>query len=195
LLVNLQTQNILCKIYNFLKLCPFNYGTFIYFSVYYVCLSVYYVCLSVCLSDVCLSVWCLSICLMSVNLSVCLLCLSVCLFVCLFINITIIIFRFNYTVIYIMYVFIVYSPDSPESLQTVTSQVLKLHISCIKGLHHHVPVLFDYFHFAVIDTTVHAVLTKLSLPDPRYMYIVFWTKNCIFLLFIWLCFKSRPCWN
>ncbi|EDO47513.1 predicted protein, partial [Nematostella vectensis] len=57
-------------------------------------------------------------------------------------------------------------PESPESLMGVSSQTLKLHLSCIKGIHHHVPVLFDYFHFAVVDTTIHAVLTGLSLPDP-----------------------------
>lgn len=57
--------------------------------------------------------------------------------------------------------------DSVESLTNVSTQTLKLHMSCVKGLHHHVPILFDYYHFAVIDTTIHATVTALGLPDHR----------------------------
>lgn len=58
-----------------------------------------------------------------------------------------------------------YGVDSVESLTNVSTQTLKLHMSCVKGLHHHVPILFDYYHFAVIDTTIHATVTALGLPD------------------------------
>lgn len=72
-----------------------------------------------------------------------------------------------------------FRPDTPDSLVSVSCQVVKLHLSCIKGLHHHVPILFDYFHFGVIDTTIHAVLVKLSLPDPRYTNSLICLNNLI----------------
>ncbi|XP_015754747.1 PREDICTED: protein FAM135A-like [Acropora digitifera] len=58
-----------------------------------------------------------------------------------------------------------YGVDSIDSLTLVSTQILKLHMSCVKGLHHHVPILFDYYHFAVIDTTIHATVTALGLPN------------------------------
>ncbi|XP_078360921.1 protein FAM135A-like isoform X2 [Oculina patagonica] len=58
-----------------------------------------------------------------------------------------------------------YGIDSVDSLTSVNTQTIKLHMSCVKGLHHHVPILFDYYHFAVIDTTIHATVTALGLPD------------------------------
>jgi len=62
---------------------------------------------------------------------------------------------------------LLYRLESVESLTSVSTQTLKLHMSCVKGLHHHVPILFDYYHFAVIDTTIHATVTALGLPDHR----------------------------
>lgn len=60
------------------------------------------------------------------------------------------------------------SADSVDSsMMVVSTQTLKLHMSCVKGLHHHVPILFDYYHFAVIDTTIHATVTALGLPNHR----------------------------
>ena len=53
-------------------------------------------------------------------------------------------------------------------MTNMSTQTLKLHMSCVKGLHHHVPILFDYYHFAVIDTTIHATVTALGLPNHRY---------------------------
>lgn len=61
----------------------------------------------------------------------------------------------------------VFRVDSIDSLTLVSTQILKLHMSCVKGLHHHVPILFDYYHFAVIDTTIHATVTALGLPNNR----------------------------
>lgn len=58
-----------------------------------------------------------------------------------------------------------YGVDSIDSLTLVSTQILKLHMSCVKGMHHHVPILFDYYHFAVIDTTIHATVTALGLPN------------------------------
>ena len=68
----------------------------------------------------------------------------------------------------ILFFFFVCSADSVDSSMIVVStQTLKLHMSCVKGLHHHVPILFDYYHFAVIDTTIHATVTALGLPNHR----------------------------
>ena len=65
-------------------------------------------------------------------------------------------------------IFFVCSADSVDSsMMVVSTQTLKLHMSCVKGLHHHVPILFDYYHFAVIDTTIHATVTALGLPNHR----------------------------
>ena len=33
-----------------------------------------------------------------------------------------------------------------------------------RGLHYHLPVLFDYFHLAAASMTVHAVLTSIHQP-------------------------------
>ena len=72
-----------------------------------------------------------------------------------------------WSLILIILVFSSNRVDSVESLTNVSTQTLKLHMSCVKGLHHHVPILFDYYHFAVIDTTIHATVTALGLPDHR----------------------------
>lgn len=74
----------------------------------------------------------------------------------------------NWVIIFsFLFVISLYRIDSVESLTSVSTQTLKLHMSCVKGLHHHVPILFDYYHFAVIDTTIHATVTALGLPDHR----------------------------
>lgn len=67
----------------------------------------------------------------------------------------------------LLFAILLYRLESVESLTSVSTQTLKLHMSCVKGLHHHVPILFDYYHFAVIDTTIHATVTALGLPDHR----------------------------
>ncbi|XP_028399377.1 protein FAM135B-like isoform X3 [Dendronephthya gigantea] len=49
--------------------------------------------------------------------------------------------------------------------QFVTSRTLKFHFSCFNGLHHQVPLLFDYYYFSVLDMVVHANVVSLSLPN------------------------------
>ncbi|XP_038664718.1 protein FAM135B-like [Scyliorhinus canicula] len=46
----------------------------------------------------------------------------------------------------------------------ISSRRLGLHFHPRRGLHHHVPVLFDYFHLSVISVTVHASLVALHQP-------------------------------
>ncbi|XP_076093323.1 protein FAM135A-like isoform X3 [Mytilus galloprovincialis] len=66
-----------------------------------------------------------------------------------------------------------------DKMESVTSRTLSLHFSPTKGIHHHVPVLFDYFHLCALDTTVHGTLIGLhqpaiTLPRPPKSA---WTKN------------------
>ncbi|XP_078073149.1 protein FAM135B [Mustelus asterias] len=46
----------------------------------------------------------------------------------------------------------------------ISSRRLGLHFHPRRGLHHHVPVMFDYFHLSVISVTVHASLVALHQP-------------------------------
>ncbi|XP_057595277.1 protein FAM135A isoform X8 [Hippopotamus amphibius kiboko] len=57
-----------------------------------------------------------------------------------------------------------YSADDLNTLQLISSRTLKLHFSLQRGLHHHVNVMFDYFHLSVVSVTVHASLVALHQP-------------------------------
>uniref|UniRef100_A0A3Q2NWQ8 Family with sequence similarity 135 member B n=1 Tax=Fundulus heteroclitus TaxID=8078 RepID=A0A3Q2NWQ8_FUNHE len=46
----------------------------------------------------------------------------------------------------------------------ISSRTLSLHFHPRRGLHHHVPVMFDYFHLSVISVSVHASLVALHQP-------------------------------
>lgn len=50
----------------------------------------------------------------------------------------------------------------------ISSRVLGLHFHPRRGLHHQVPVMFDYFHLSVISVTIHAALVALQQPLIRY---------------------------
>ncbi|ELW63471.1 Protein FAM135B [Tupaia chinensis] len=60
--------------------------------------------------------------------------------------------------------------DSEQQLRDVagapmiSSRTLGLHFHPRKGLHHQVPVMFDYFHLSVISVTIHAALVALQQP-------------------------------
>ncbi|XP_050658557.1 protein FAM135B isoform X1 [Macaca thibetana thibetana] len=60
--------------------------------------------------------------------------------------------------------------DSEQQLRDVagapmvSSRTLGLHFHPRNGLHHQVPVMFDYFHLSVISVTVHAALVALQQP-------------------------------
>ncbi|KAM4866322.1 protein FAM135A isoform 4-T4 [Thomomys bottae] len=57
-----------------------------------------------------------------------------------------------------------YSADDLNALQLISNRTLKLHFSLYRGLHHHVNVMFDYFHLSVVSVTVHASLVALHQP-------------------------------
>uniref|UniRef100_A0AAQ5YBE3 DUF676 domain-containing protein n=1 Tax=Amphiprion ocellaris TaxID=80972 RepID=A0AAQ5YBE3_AMPOC len=46
----------------------------------------------------------------------------------------------------------------------ISSRTLSLHFHPQRGLHHHVPVMFDYFHLSVISVSIHASLIALHQP-------------------------------
>ncbi|KAL6473801.1 hypothetical protein MHYP_G00173620 [Metynnis hypsauchen] len=51
-----------------------------------------------------------------------------------------------------------------SSVPVISSRTLGLHFHPQNGLHHHLPVMFDYFHLSVISVTVHASLVALHQP-------------------------------
>ncbi len=51
----------------------------------------------------------------------------------------------------------------------VSSRTLQLHFSPTRGLHYHLPVLFDYFHLAAVTVTVHASLIAVHQPYIKYV--------------------------
>ncbi|XP_031709621.1 protein FAM135B [Anarrhichthys ocellatus] len=46
----------------------------------------------------------------------------------------------------------------------ISSRTLSLHFHPRRGLHHHIPVMFDYFHLSVISVSIHASLVALHQP-------------------------------
>ncbi|XP_067112010.1 protein FAM135B [Osmerus mordax] len=50
------------------------------------------------------------------------------------------------------------------TVPVISSRTLGLHFHPRKGLHHHVPVMFDYFHLSVISVSIHASLVALHQP-------------------------------
>ncbi|XP_070555676.1 protein FAM135A-like [Ptychodera flava] len=59
-------------------------------------------------------------------------------------------------------------PNDPQALQLASSRTLKLHFNSRQGVHHHIPVLFDYFHLSAITTTVHGTLLAIHQPSISF---------------------------
>ncbi|XP_051526166.1 protein FAM135B-like isoform X2 [Myxocyprinus asiaticus] len=51
-----------------------------------------------------------------------------------------------------------------SSVPLISSRMLGLHFHPHRGLHHHLPVMFDYFHLSVISVSIHACLVALHQP-------------------------------
>ncbi|KAJ8273348.1 hypothetical protein GJAV_G00100590 [Gymnothorax javanicus] len=51
-----------------------------------------------------------------------------------------------------------------SSMPLISSRTLGLHFHPRQGLHHHVPVMFDYFHLSAISVSIHASLVALHQP-------------------------------
>ncbi|XP_040210940.1 protein FAM135B [Rana temporaria] len=56
-----------------------------------------------------------------------------------------------------------------SAVPLISSRTLGLHFHPRRGLHHHVPVMFDYFHLSVISVTVHASLLALHQPFTSFV--------------------------
>ncbi|VVC40832.1 Hypothetical protein CINCED_3A007427 [Cinara cedri] len=50
------------------------------------------------------------------------------------------------------------------SMCCVSTRTLQLHVCPARGLHYHLPVLFDYFHLSAVTLTIHASLVALHQP-------------------------------
>lgn len=55
-----------------------------------------------------------------------------------------------------------------SSVPLISSRTLGLHFHPHQGLHHHLPVMFDYFHLSVISVSIHASLVALHQPLIRW---------------------------
>lgn len=60
-----------------------------------------------------------------------------------------------------------FGPDHHKTIQCVSSRLLTLHMDPSRGLHHHIPVLFDYFHLSAVSVTIHASLLAVYQPYIR----------------------------
>jgi len=60
--------------------------------------------------------------------------------------------------------------EQHSSILQVCSRSLQLDFAPLRGLHHHLPVLFDYFHLSCVSLTVHGSLLSIHQPylaSPR----------------------------
>jgi len=68
-----------------------------------------------------------------------------------------------------------YSEESSKDafpFECVSSRILDLRLRPPRSLHHHLPVLFDYFHLSAVSVTVHAALVSLHQPYIRYHFLL-----------------------
>ncbi|XP_076169235.1 protein FAM135A isoform X2 [Ptiloglossa arizonensis] len=68
-------------------------------------------------------------------------------------------------------------PTQPENMACVSSRALQLNFAPTKGLHYHLPVLFDYFHLAAVSITIHACLVALHQPYIKKS-ILHYVQSC-----------------
>ena len=76
----------------------------------------------------------------------------------------------------IIIMILMYNPPCPcvcsddgggPGLECVSQRVCSLHVAPTKGLHHHLPLLFDYFHLCCVELTVHGTLIAIHQPFIR----------------------------
>ncbi|CAK9816697.1 Protein FAM135A [Anthophora plagiata] len=68
-------------------------------------------------------------------------------------------------------------PTQPGNMACVSSRALQLNFAPTKGLHYHLPVLFDYFHLAAVSITIHACLVALHQPYIKKS-ILHYVQSC-----------------
>ncbi|XP_035217336.1 protein FAM135A-like isoform X2 [Stegodyphus dumicola] len=57
-----------------------------------------------------------------------------------------------------------FGPDHHNSIHCVSTRTLLLHFDPSRGLHHHIPLLFDYFHLCAVTITIHASVIAVCQP-------------------------------
>ncbi|XP_023246874.1 uncharacterized protein LOC106636222 [Copidosoma floridanum] len=68
-------------------------------------------------------------------------------------------------------------PAQHNNMACVSSRALQLNFVPTKGLHYHLPVLFDYFHLAAVSMTVHCCLVALHQPNIKKS-ILHYVQSC-----------------
>lgn len=56
-----------------------------------------------------------------------------------------------------------------SAIECVSARVLSLAFQPTRGLHYHLPVLFDYFHLSAVSVTIHAILSSIHQPYIKYV--------------------------
>ncbi|KAL3869417.1 hypothetical protein ACJMK2_042101 [Sinanodonta woodiana] len=56
------------------------------------------------------------------------------------------------------------SNGAGDKMECVSQRTLQLHFNPTKGLHHFVPILFDYFHLCALEVLIHGTLIALHQP-------------------------------
>lgn len=62
------------------------------------------------------------------------------------------------------------SDDTMTTLTLASTRILQLNFHPARGLHYHLPVLFDYFHLAGVSLGIHASLIALHQPYIKWVY-------------------------
>ncbi|XP_063979471.1 uncharacterized protein LOC135163700 [Diachasmimorpha longicaudata] len=68
-------------------------------------------------------------------------------------------------------------PTQPGSMTCVSTRALQLNFTPTKGLHYHLPVLFDYFNLAAVSMTIHVCLVALHQPFVKKS-ILHYVQSC-----------------
>ncbi|XP_033320938.2 protein FAM135A isoform X5 [Megalopta genalis] len=70
-------------------------------------------------------------------------------------------------------------PTQPGNMACVSSRALQLNFAPTKGLHYHLPVIFDYFHLAAVSITIHACLVALHQPYIKSVSTRYFKKSIL----------------
>ncbi|KAH9499814.1 hypothetical protein Btru_077874, partial [Bulinus truncatus] len=54
--------------------------------------------------------------------------------------------------------------ESEGKMEVASVRTLQLHLSPTKGLHHSLPVLFDYFHLSAVEVVIHGTIIAIHQP-------------------------------
>jgi hypothetical protein len=57
-----------------------------------------------------------------------------------------------------------FGPEHHSSIECVSARQLLLHVDLCRGIHCHMPVIFDYFHLSAVTVSMHASLVTLCQP-------------------------------